>query len=185
MGGAGDLRDVSTGQPLNRVESSSKLDRLGSKQEKTFRSVFAAALYGTLSITNVFLNKAIFRVHKFQMPATLVTGQTVFSLILLLLFKRLKLLKVQDFDARVLYKVSARVPTVPETYRHHMLKGFVMADSGWTTFHMLPDENCIRYASSCTNKHPHVWVSESNIKQSIHATYSVHLLQFCMAIGSY
>eukprot|EP00958_Prasinococcus_capsulatus_P005696 scaffold549_cov385-Prasinococcus_capsulatus_cf.AAC.5 len=78
------------------------------------KGVLAALIYGTLSIANVFLNKAIFRMHEFKLPATLVTGQTVFSLVLLLLSKRFKLLDVADLDLRVLYKVRWRSPTPGE-----------------------------------------------------------------------
>jgi hypothetical protein len=37
-----------------------------------------------MSVSTVFLNKAIFRIHSFKFPATLVAGQMSFTLVLVL-----------------------------------------------------------------------------------------------------
>ena len=49
----------------------------------------AALFYGFMSVASVFLNKAIFEVWKYKFPASLVAGQTVFTVFAILVLTRL------------------------------------------------------------------------------------------------
>ena len=61
---------------------------------------------GFMSIASVFVNKAIFQVYKFKHPYTLVLGQTTFTLVLLLVMRRLHVIRLAPFQFHVLQRVS-------------------------------------------------------------------------------
>ena len=65
---------------------------------------FSAALfYGSMSVASVFLNKAIFQVWRYRYPASLVTGQTVFTVLAIFLLSNLGVIKIAKFN-RVHFK---------------------------------------------------------------------------------
>ena len=58
-----------------------------------------------MSIASVFVNKAIFQVYNFKHPYTLVLGQTTFTLVLLLVMRRLHVIRLAPFQLHVLQRV--------------------------------------------------------------------------------
>lgn len=65
--------------------------------------VSAALFYGSMSVASVFLNKAIFQVWRYRYPASLVTGQTVFTVLAIFLLSNLGVIKIAKFN-RVHFK---------------------------------------------------------------------------------
>lgn len=60
---------------------------------------FSAALfYGSMSVASVFLNKAIFQVWRYRYPASLVTGQTLFTVLAIFLLSNLGVIKIATFN---------------------------------------------------------------------------------------
>lgn len=70
-----------------------------------YRGPVVAALYGGMSVASVFINKGIFHVYKFNYPYTLVLGQTVFTLLLLQLMRRLGVIKLGAFQLYIFRRV--------------------------------------------------------------------------------
>eukprot|EP00898_Chlorokybus_atmophyticus_P004674 jgi/Chlat1/5207/Chrsp33S05046 len=68
--------------------------------------VLVAVFYGVMSVSSVFINKAIFSVYKFHYPASLVTGQTLFSLILVGVLRHLRLIKSVRFSVTACKRVG-------------------------------------------------------------------------------
>lgn len=58
----------------------------------------AALFYGFMSVASVFLNKAIFEVWKYKFPASLVAGQTVFTVFAILVLTRLGAIRIGKFN---------------------------------------------------------------------------------------
>ena len=81
MNGVGEMG----GSPSGRRELLSP--RKGASRQSASRAAAwsSAGLFFITSTTTVFINKAIFRVYSFDAPATLVTGQMLFSIGLLYL----------------------------------------------------------------------------------------------------
>ncbi|KAK3265078.1 hypothetical protein CYMTET_26219 [Cymbomonas tetramitiformis] len=71
-----------------------------------YRGAVAACFYGSMSIATVFLNKAIFKVHKFHFPATLVAGQMAFTMFAIVVMQQVGVLKKMHFSLAVLRKVG-------------------------------------------------------------------------------
>ena len=72
--------------------------------------ISAALFYGSMSVASVFLNKAIFQVWRYRYPASLVTGQTVFTVMAIFLLSNLGVIKIAKFNAvhfRRVFLVSA------------------------------------------------------------------------------
>eukprot|EP00232_Nephroselmis_pyriformis_P015182 CAMPEP_0182886858 /NCGR_PEP_ID=MMETSP0034_2-20130328/20467_1 /TAXON_ID=156128 /ORGANISM="Nephroselmis pyriformis, Strain CCMP717" /LENGTH=379 /DNA_ID=CAMNT_0025020199 /DNA_START=132 /DNA_END=1271 /DNA_ORIENTATION=- len=69
------------------------------------KGVVAAVFYAFTSVATVFLNKAIFRVHHFKLPATLVCGQTAFTLFAILFMRNFGIIKMGAFNAKQFKKV--------------------------------------------------------------------------------
>jgi solute carrier family 35 protein len=59
----------------------------------------AALFYGLMSVASVFLNKAIFEVWQYKFPASLVAGQTVFTVLAILVLTRLGVIRIGKFNA--------------------------------------------------------------------------------------
>eukprot|EP00270_Netrium_digitus_P010221 TRINITY_DN3157_c0_g1_i1.p1 TRINITY_DN3157_c0_g1~~TRINITY_DN3157_c0_g1_i1.p1 ORF type:complete len:356 (+),score=84.11 TRINITY_DN3157_c0_g1_i1:360-1427(+) len=70
-----------------------------------YKGLLAALFYGGMSVASVFINKAIFHVYKFNHPYTLVLGQTVFTLILLVLMRHLRIIRLAPFQMSIFRKV--------------------------------------------------------------------------------
>ena len=60
--------------------------------------ITAALFYGFMSIAAVFLNKAIFEVWKYRYPASLVAGQTVFTVVAIACLSQLGAIKIGAFN---------------------------------------------------------------------------------------
>jgi solute carrier family 35 protein len=60
--------------------------------------ITAALFYGFMSIAAVFLNKAIFEVWKYRYPASLVAGQTVFTVVAIACLSQLGVIKIGAFN---------------------------------------------------------------------------------------
>jgi solute carrier family 35 protein len=60
--------------------------------------ISAALFYGSMSVASVFLNKAIFQVWRYRYPASLVTGQTVFTVLAIFLLSNLGVIKIAKFN---------------------------------------------------------------------------------------
>lgn len=58
----------------------------------------AAAFYGVMSVASVFLNKAIFQVWRYRYPASLVTGQTLFTVVCICVLSNLGVIKIAKFN---------------------------------------------------------------------------------------
>ena len=61
----------------------------GASRASKMAGLSAALFYGFMSVASVFLNKAIFEVWKYKFPASLVAGQTVFTVFAILVLTRL------------------------------------------------------------------------------------------------
>ena len=89
---------------------------------------FSAALfYGNMSVASVFLNKAIFQVWRYRYPASLVTGQTLFTVLAIFLLSNLGVIKIATFN-RTHFK---RVFTVSAVFQLKLVLD--MARSCWST----------------------------------------------------
>jgi len=66
-------------------------------KSRIFRGGTAALFYGFMSVSTVFLNKAIFRVQKFNFPATLVVGQMTFTLLLVATMQQIGVIRKFNF----------------------------------------------------------------------------------------
>ena len=60
--------------------------------------ISAAFFYGFMSVASVFLNKAIFEVWRYRYPASLVAGQTVFTVVAIALLSNLGVIKIGKFN---------------------------------------------------------------------------------------
>ncbi|GAQ81319.1 Nucleotide/sugar transporter family [Klebsormidium nitens] len=70
-----------------------------------YKGVLTAGFYGFMSVSSVFINKAIFKVYAFNFPFTLVLGQTIFTLILLLTIRRLGFIRTAPFQFAIFKRV--------------------------------------------------------------------------------
>ncbi|CAI7730124.1 unnamed protein product [Closterium sp. NIES-53] len=70
-----------------------------------YRGLVIACFYGGMSVASVFINKAIFHVYHFNHPYTLVLGQTCFTLVLLLLMRRFRVIRLAPFQFYVFQRV--------------------------------------------------------------------------------
>ena len=61
--------------------------------------ISAAFFYGFMSVASVFLNKAIFEVWRYRYPASLVAGQTVFTVVAIALLSNLGVIKIGKFNS--------------------------------------------------------------------------------------
>lgn len=59
----------------------------------------AALFYGFMSVASVFLNKAIFEVWQYKYPASLVAGQTIFTVIAIMVLTKVGVIKIAKFNA--------------------------------------------------------------------------------------
>lgn len=71
-----------------------------------YKGLVVALFYGFMSVASVFINKAIFHVYDFKHPYTLVFGQTLFTLVLLLAMRSARVIRMAPFQLSVLRKVS-------------------------------------------------------------------------------
>jgi hypothetical protein len=59
-----------------------------------------------MSVSTVFLNKAIFRIHKFKFPATLVAGQMAFTLLAVVVLQQMGVVRRFHFSLPHFRRVS-------------------------------------------------------------------------------
>jgi hypothetical protein len=78
-----------------------------------------------MSVSTVFLNKAIFRIHKFKFPATLVAGQMAFTLLAVVVLQQVGVVRRFNFSMPHFKRVSpSRQPCVcPFPWRTYALRG--------------------------------------------------------------
>eukprot|EP00271_Cylindrocystis_brebissonii_P000833 TRINITY_DN11017_c0_g1_i1.p2 TRINITY_DN11017_c0_g1~~TRINITY_DN11017_c0_g1_i1.p2 ORF type:complete len:393 (+),score=90.09 TRINITY_DN11017_c0_g1_i1:295-1473(+) len=72
---------------------------------KRYKGLLTALLYGGMSVASVFINKGLFQVYHFHYPYTLVLGQTLFTLVLLLLMRALGVIRLANFQLYVFRRV--------------------------------------------------------------------------------
>eukprot|EP01098_Paradermamoeba_levis_P007413 TRINITY_DN3063_c0_g3_i3.p1 TRINITY_DN3063_c0_g3~~TRINITY_DN3063_c0_g3_i3.p1 ORF type:complete len:313 (+),score=67.15 TRINITY_DN3063_c0_g3_i3:331-1269(+) len=65
-----------------------------------FRGFLVAFLYGVVSISITFFNRAVFSIWKFNYSNTLTLGQMLFSLVFLVFLKTFRLVSYADFDLK-------------------------------------------------------------------------------------
>eukprot|EP00850_Spirogloea_muscicola_P009380 SM000052S17772 [mRNA] locus=s52:600604:602854:+ [translate_table: standard] len=70
-----------------------------------FKGVASAGFYGGMSVASVFINKAIFHVYKFNYPYTLVLGQTIFTLLLIFVMRKLGVIRIGRFQLHIFRRV--------------------------------------------------------------------------------
>mmetsp|Transcript_38555 Transcript_38555/g.53538 ORF Transcript_38555/g.53538 Transcript_38555/m.53538 type:complete len:376 (+) Transcript_38555:332-1459(+) len=80
-----------------RIELTEESDH-GNPKYRQYRPFLSAVFYAVMSVSTVFLNKAIFRVHAFKFPATLVAGQMGFTLVLVTVMQQLGLVRKFHFN---------------------------------------------------------------------------------------
>ena len=60
--------------------------------------ITAALFYGFMSVASVFLNKAIFEVWKYRYPASLVAGQTIFTVCAIATLTKINVIRIGKFN---------------------------------------------------------------------------------------
>ena len=68
------------------------------KDRRNWAGIWAAVFYGSMSVASVFLNKAIFEVWRYRYPASLVSGQTVFTVLAIFTLSRFGVIKLGKFN---------------------------------------------------------------------------------------
>mmetsp|Transcript_25275 Transcript_25275/g.47800 ORF Transcript_25275/g.47800 Transcript_25275/m.47800 type:complete len:364 (-) Transcript_25275:234-1325(-) len=88
-----------------RIELTEESDH-GNPKSRVYRAVLSAFFYGFMSVSTVFLNKAIFKVHRFKFPATLVVGQMAFTLLLVAAMQHVGIVRKFSFSTVHFKKVG-------------------------------------------------------------------------------
>ena len=68
------------------------------RDRRNWAGISAALFYGSMSVASVFLNKAIFEVWRYRYPASLVAGQTVFTVLAIFTLSRFGVIKLGKFN---------------------------------------------------------------------------------------
>ncbi|GBG79984.1 hypothetical protein CBR_g30245 [Chara braunii] len=71
-----------------------------------------------MSVASVFINKAIFKVYNFRYPFTLVLGQTIFTLMLLITMRNLRLIRTSKFQFSVFKRLVLSPKAIMSSREH-------------------------------------------------------------------